>query len=80
MQRKARYWLKKLILFSGQVLHIIPDDTIYDPKRLMKFLKDRKITRMLFTPSLLEAVVDVMNEKDDAYFETMKLVNSFSYL
>lgn len=39
-------------------LYVIPDDHIYDPPRLLKFLGDNAITRMLFTPSLLQLVLD----------------------
>ena len=45
-------------LLQGQVLTIIPDDTIYDPPALVSFLQEFNVTRMLFTPSLLEAVLD----------------------
>lgn len=39
-------------------MYIIPDDAIYDPPRLLDFLRKNEITRMLFTPSLLQAVLD----------------------
>ena len=37
---------------------IIPDNTIYDPHLLCGYIQKHQITRMLFTPSLLEAVLD----------------------
>ncbi|KAH8065796.1 L-cystine transmembrane transporter [Aureococcus anophagefferens] len=44
-------------LLRGATLVIIPDTVIYDPKQLADLLEKEKVTRMLFTPSLLEAVV-----------------------
>ena len=44
-------------LLRGAVLVVIPDHVIFDPLLLTQFLNDNKITRMLFTPSLLEAVL-----------------------
>ena len=37
---------------------MIPDDVIYDPPRLIEFLSEHRITRVLFTPSLLEQVLN----------------------
>ena len=42
----------------GVPMYIIPDNVIYDPVLLCRFLADNEITRVLFTPSLLEAVLD----------------------
>lgn len=39
-------------------LYVIPDDTIYDPVRLVAYLAQHAITRVLFTPSLLQLVLD----------------------
>lgn len=54
-------------------MYIIPDDTIYDPPRLLAFLNKNKITRMLFTPSLLQTI---LNYKDIHHisegFKTLK--------
>ena len=44
--------------FSGVTLYVIPDNVIYDPPQLCQFIKDNKITRMLFTPSLFETVIE----------------------
>ncbi|XP_075227039.1 uncharacterized protein LOC142327684 isoform X2 [Lycorma delicatula] len=44
-------------LLQGMPLYIIPDDVIYDPPRLAEFIKTFEITRMLFTPSLMQAVL-----------------------
>jgi len=45
-------------LLKGSTCYIIPDDIIYDPKLLIDFLAEHKITEILFTPSLLETVVN----------------------
>lgn len=45
-------------LLRGHSLCVIPDDVIYDPPTLTEFLQEMHVTRMLFTPSLLEAVLD----------------------
>lgn len=44
---------------AGATMYIIPDSVIYDPVLLCQFLETHAISRMLFTPSLLEAVLDV---------------------
>lgn len=54
-------------IFSGVPLYIIPSDVIYDPALLCDFLSANQITRMLFTPSLFEAVlntpeIDIQNK------------------
>jgi amino acid adenylation domain-containing protein/thioester reductase-like protein len=45
-------------LLKGATCYIIPDDIIYDPKALIAFLAEHKITEILFTPSLLETVIN----------------------
>ncbi|XP_046671522.1 mycosubtilin synthase subunit C-like, partial [Homalodisca vitripennis] len=45
-------------LAQGIPMYIIPDDTIYDPPKLAQFILRNKITRMLFTPSLLQALLE----------------------
>ena len=44
-------------LLAGATLYIIPDTVIYDPRLLVAFLAEHAITRSLFTPSLLDAVL-----------------------
>ena len=44
-------------LLQGKPVFVIPDDVIYDPPRLVAFLHRHRITRVLFTPSLLEQVL-----------------------
>ncbi|XP_039289454.1 tyrocidine synthase 1-like [Nilaparvata lugens] len=45
-------------LIKGIGIYLIPDDGIHDPKILVDYLHRRKITRVLFTPSLLRAVLE----------------------
>jgi len=45
-------------LTQGVTLYVIPDSVIYDPQLLCSFLEEHAITRVLFTPSLLEAVLN----------------------
>lgn len=44
-------------LLQGIPLYVIPDSVIYDPTLLLKFIKKHGITRILFTPSLLETIL-----------------------
>jgi len=53
-------------------MYIIPDDAIYDPPRLLVFLRKNKITRMLFTPSLLQTVLDYKGINIPEGFKTLK--------
>ncbi|UCD90083.1 MAG: AMP-binding protein, partial [Desulfobacterales bacterium] len=45
-------------LLKGATCYIIPDDIIYDPRPLLDYLADHKITEVLFTPSLLETIIN----------------------
>lgn len=54
----------------GYPMYVIPDDVIYDPPLLCQFIQKHQITRMLFTPSLLEAVIDT--QKDSYLQESLK--------
>lgn len=45
-------------LMRGATLYVVPDTTIYDPRLLAAYLREHAITRMLFTPSLLEALLN----------------------
>lgn len=51
-------WEMMRPLLRGQTLVVIPDNVIYDPIQLAAFCQTMQVTRMLFTPSLLEAVLD----------------------
>jgi amino acid adenylation domain-containing protein/thioester reductase-like protein len=50
-------------ILQGIKMTIIPDDIIYDPLALCQFLKKYNVTRMLFTPSLLETVLDTQSDE-----------------
>ncbi len=45
-------------LLRGGAICPIPDDVIYDPAALVGYLEKHGVTEVLFTPSLLEAVLD----------------------
>src|SRR5215210_7763053 len=45
-------------LLRGATTVVIPDDVIYDPGALIRFLEEYKVTETLVTPSLLEAVLN----------------------
>ncbi len=45
-------------LLQGIPAYVIPDDVIYDPWQLVDFLEEHAITRVLFTPSLLEQILN----------------------
>ncbi|MEW6637980.1 MAG: non-ribosomal peptide synthetase, partial [Actinomycetota bacterium] len=45
-------------LLRGATTVVIPDDEIYDPEALVRFLAEHRITETLITPSLLESLLD----------------------
>ena len=45
-------------LLRGATTVVIPDDVIYDPAALVRFLEGYKVSEILVTPSLLESVLD----------------------
>jgi thioester reductase-like protein/amino acid adenylation domain-containing protein len=51
-------WEMMRPLLRGATTVVIPDDVIYDPKVLIRFLEEYGITETLVTPSLLEAVLN----------------------
>lgn len=53
-------------------LYIIPDSVIYDPVLLCNFLQKHRITRIMFTPSLFEAVLDAEGVKIQEALKTMR--------
>lgn len=65
-------YIYKNLFFIGLPMYIIPDETIYDPPRLLEFLKKNKITRMLFTPSLLQTVLDYKEINIPEGFKTLR--------
>ena len=44
--------------FVGVPLYVVPDNVIYDPPQLCRFIKENLITRQLFTPSLFETLIE----------------------
>ena len=60
---------------AGCPMYIISNHDIYDPVQLCKFLKENEITRMLFSPSLLETVI----ETDGLDFTDQSQKNEVSY-
>ena len=45
-------------LLRGAATCVIPDDVIYDPEALVRFLEEYRITEVLMTPSLLQTVLN----------------------
>lgn len=45
-------------LLRGATSCVIPDDVVYDPEALVRFLGGCRISEVLMTPSLLQAVLD----------------------
>ncbi|MAD41415.1 MAG: hypothetical protein CL623_03385, partial [Arcobacter sp.] len=54
-------WEAIRALLQGFPTYVIPDSSIYDPWKLVSFLEEHKITRVLFTPSLLEQILNTPN-------------------
>lgn len=50
-------------LARGATVYVIPDQVIYDPRPLVAFLEEHRITEVLFTPSLLETVFQTVPEE-----------------
>ncbi|CAH1778397.1 unnamed protein product [Owenia fusiformis] len=61
-------------LLKGVAMYIIPDTKIYDPKLLCEFLMTNEITRILFTPSLLEAVLEYDGIIISDYLKSMRTI------
>jgi amino acid adenylation domain-containing protein/thioester reductase-like protein len=51
-------WEMMRPLLRGATTVVIPDDVIYDPRSLTRFLEEYEITETLITPSLLETVLN----------------------
>ena len=45
-------------LLKGGTVYVIPDDTIFLPRALTQFIAEHQISEVLFTPSLLQAVLN----------------------
>ena len=44
-------------LLKGGTVYVIPDDVVFAPRALTKFIAEHRITEILFTPSLLQGVL-----------------------
>lgn len=51
------------LCFGGTCV-VIPDHVLFDPDAVTKFVRDREITRILWTPSLLQLVLDSLSPED----------------
>ncbi|EDO29940.1 predicted protein [Nematostella vectensis] len=67
-------WEMLRSLLVGIPLYVIPDDIIYDPPLLLRFLQKHKITRILFTPSLFEAILNYEEEDINSYLSSLQVV------
>ena len=45
-------------LLKGGTVYVIPDDVVFLPRSLTAFISERRISEILFTPSLLQAVLN----------------------
>lgn len=50
-------------MLGNKPLYIIPDATIYDPIRLVEYIAENAITRILFTPSLCQLILDTCSNE-----------------
>ena len=55
--------LMRPLCFGGTCV-VIPDHVLFDPEAVTKFVYDRNITRILWTPSLLQLVLDTLSPDD----------------
>ncbi|KAJ7376866.1 hypothetical protein OS493_032015 [Desmophyllum pertusum] len=61
-------------LLKGIPLYVIPDSVIYDPSLLLKFLKKHGITRVLFTPSLLETLLTCEDSDLPDHLSSLRII------
>ena len=45
-------------LLEGGTVYVIPDDVIFLPRSLTRFISENRITEVLFTPSLLQGILN----------------------
>lgn len=50
-------------LFKGATVYVIPDDVIYDPRKLVNFISENEINEVLFTPTLMSTVLNSIDKK-----------------
>ena len=60
-------------LLRGAHLYVVPDHLIYDVDQLPVFIETHKIDRMMFTPSLLDAVLSNPEVRPER-LQTLKLI------
>jgi amino acid adenylation domain-containing protein len=53
-------------LLRGATCVVIPDDVLFDPEAVTNFIKDQNVTRVLFTPSLLQLIMDSLSPEQVA--------------
>jgi amino acid adenylation domain-containing protein len=51
-------------LMRGATCVVIPDDVLFDPTACTLFLQEQQITRVLFTPSLLQLIMDTLTPEE----------------
>lgn len=61
-------------LLKGITMYIISDEDIYDPPRVAKYIETNKITRILFTPSLLETIIKYKGVDVTTSFRTLRII------
>lgn len=47
-------------LLRGATCVVIPDDVLFDPESVTSFIQEHNVTRVLFTPSLLQLITDTL--------------------
>ena len=50
-------------LLKGGTVYVIPDDVVFVPRAVTKFIAEHRITDILFTPSLLQGVLNSTDPK-----------------
>ena len=53
-------------LLRGATCTVIPNNVIFDPEACTQFILDHNITRILFTPSLLQLIMDIIPTEEVA--------------
>ncbi len=62
-------------LLKGGTVYVIPDDIVLLPRSLIKYISENRITEVLFTPSLLQGILNSAEpEVLRAEFESLRVV------
>ena len=62
-------------LLKGGTVHVIPDDVVFAPRALTKFIAEHRITEVLFTPSLLQGILSsASSERLRARLSSLRVV------